>query len=673
MGRVPLIVLFSALLTVTARGADTDPYAGITIQKLRNGMTVVLAPSPYARTIEMELRVLSGWSAEDPDTPGIAHLVEHAVFRDERLAADDSYLQLIKEKAGGNANGVTSWNSTSFTASLPSLKGIWALNEFSRMLMNRKFTDTQIEKCRREVLLEVGEPDNLLQQFLAQFHRLLPARPDFFETEFGIRGKTMAEDQVRRRTLTLGAADAQEFYRRHYVPNNMVLFYAGPFRVKETLDFVKSTFEVFPEQESFEASPDPDPKPRNRPYYRSRVATRDAWISYGAKFWNIEPEDEMALRLYFEFVSHRLMKKLRNEAAQTYTADVDLYVDEKRYGYAAVSFETPRDRYQESLRFLDELVREETQARALKNADIVKARELLASDTELIEKDSESMIRLAERLWQFRRAYGREDTPWQVFQKLDEDSIRERLKALLRPQHRYLSTIEPPLLFRGEWLGLVAFLLTLAVWLGRKLLLRPFEHTSVRYVRKIKYRPIFVLGYACFVVLILAGYCRVVGLADRALLHWPLFQSTYLLSEYVEGAIFLVGAVAAVLAFLALLPRKIIVTDKDLVLKSFTYFSRRFRLTSVRRVVVCRWHHIFTRGIWRTRLRWLHWSPLRKGIVLELDRRRAYYLGFSNADEVFEELQEILHAPSPAAASAVPPAAPAAPTAATAATAATGK
>ncbi len=200
MPEIRYIVSLLSFLCLGALGAGIDPHSGITLHTLTNGMTVVLAPSSNARNTEIEIRVNTGWNAEDAANLGVAHLVEHAVFRDERLGANQSYLQLIKEKAGGSANGVTSWKSTSFYASVTPLKGVWVLNEFSHMLMNRKLNADQIDKCRAEVLLEMGEPHNFFQAFLARLNPLEWEQPDFFETEFDVRGKNEPDEDIRRGT-----------------------------------------------------------------------------------------------------------------------------------------------------------------------------------------------------------------------------------------------------------------------------------------------------------------------------------------------------------------------------------------------------------------------------------------------------------------------------------------
>lgn len=639
--RLKFLFIFICLAAHPLARAGTDPYAGIAVHTLANGMTVVLAPAANARNIEVELRVNSGWNAEEPGSLGVAHLVEHALFRDERLGADQSYLQLIKEKAGGNANGVTSAKSTSFFASVPSLKGIWVLNEFSRMILNRTLTAQQLDKSRSEVLLEMGEPHNILQSFFSRLSPVNWEQPDFFETEFGVTSKNEAEEEVRRGTAQVTVAQAQEFYEKHYAPGNMVLFYSGPFKTKETLAFMRDTFEAFPDRD-FPESDDQTPKPRESPYVRSRFATRDSWISVGVKFWDIAAEDELALRLYFEYLAHRLMKKVRNESGETYSAEAKVWVDEQRYGYAVVSFETPRVQFEKNLAAVEELFRFEIEQKQLSNEDIAAARNLLAGESQLIDNDAEAMAKLADKLYTFRRTYQTSETPYSVFEKLSNDAMRDRLTALFRPERRYRSLVEPPILFRGEYVPLWLFMGLLTLLVCRWILLKPFDYTAVRYVRKIKYRPAFLFTLGLLFLNLAWLLSQVATLADRLLLHWNWWESTFLLSQYAEGTVIVVLGVVLAMAFLSLIPRKLIVADNHLILKSATYFSRRFPRTAIKSIATCRPYHLATRKLWRPRMRVLHWAIWKKGILIDLKKGNAYYLGFRDADKVLDELEEIL-------------------------------
>ncbi len=626
--------------------AGEDPYEGITIHELKNGLTVVLAPSGDARTIEVEARVHTGWTAETRRNAGAAHLLEHALFRDDRLGKDQSYAQHIKEKAAGYANGSTSWKSTSFTASVPSLKGAWVLNEFARMLFNRSFTQDQVDKSAAEVLLELGEEKNFFQSLLGFLIPFEWETPDFFESEFGFDHKSAPDEKVRKNTKRLTALDVQEFYDRYYGPSNIVLFYAGPFKVKETMQFLSDTFEAFPGKPR-EKTKGVVAHPRRHPYLRSQVATRDAWISIGTKFWDIEAQDEMVLRSYFESLSHRLMKKLRNESAETYSVDATVWTDEGRFGYATLSLETPLQRFEKNLAQIEGQIRHETEEGKFTDEEIAEAKAMSLDSVKLLERGSDTMARLANQYFDFRINYDTEKTPYQVLNAIPPDEFRARLTKLFAPERRYLALVEPPILFRGEYVPLALLTLLLTIALCRSMSLKPFDHTAIRYVRKIKYGAGSILVYTIAVLALIWCSMRLGFGVHRVLLYWPWFQSSYVLSEYLEGAL-LVALLTLVLgSFLSFLPRKLILTRDSILLKSVSYRSREFPLSAFLHLCVMRPHEFFKRRLWERKLRWHHWALWRRGVLMELQGRRAYFLWFKQPDKVVDEFHSAMQGEAP--------------------------
>ncbi len=618
-----------------------DPYAPIKRYVLDNGLTVMLAPSGNAKTVEVELKIQAGWGAETRGNQGAARLVERAFLRDETRGGEQTFQHRVRE-AGGEASGSTGATSTSFYASVPSNRGIWVLNEYSMLLAERTLSAESVNKARAELLLELGEPHSLVQTFLEGLLPTTSRGPDFFQTEFRIKTSMKSDpDSLRRDLRGLTVEQANVYLKTYYRPSNAVLLVAGPFKQEATLAFIRETFEGQKSDPRIVA-PTQEVVPRTEPYFRSRVADRDSRISVGTKFWNITAEDEMVLKVYFEYLANRLTKQLRNAHGQAYGAEATVWVDDRRFGYALVSFQSPSQHFRQHLESVRALVQRETMEGDLTNESLIAAHDVFSRYMDLIQNDAETMARLASRLYSFQTVYKTSETPYQVFEKLTPEKFRQQLRGLFHPRKEYLSLEEPPLYFRTESTLIYLFAILLSIQLCRRRYLGEFEYTTIRYVRKIKYQPVITMVLTLGFVAVLWTASQLSVLVAWLFIHSSMIQSTFLLSQYLQGAVGVFLLVSGALSYLCLIPRKIILTDRSLLLKSMSYASRRIDLLTIRDISVLRPHQLFTHHMWTRRTFIAHWTPWRRGVLIRLETGHAYYLGFRDAAKVAEEIRAVM-------------------------------
>lgn len=634
--------LTAAAIAMTVQAGHEDPYSNISHQKLENGLVIVLAPSSSARTVEVELQVQTGWNEEDSSNRGVAHLMEHLAFRDSSLPYHQNYIQRIRE-AGGEVNTATTATYTSFFASVPSIRGIWVLNEFASLSLGRKFTEQDIEKAKSDALLELGESEDPLPAILRLVIPRLSKSPDFFSTEFGVVNPIKTEiEKIRRSTKNLTLEQIQAFYDRFYVPNNITLIVAGPFKKDATLSFIKETFERYPIVLPEEKLQNEPYYARPQPYHRSKVASRKSRITIGTKFWDITQEDEIVLKLYLDYLANRVTKQLRTETGETFNAESKVWVDERRFGFAFITFETTNQNFRKNLNYVKRLIWNETVGGNFSDNAIQQARNLYYQYLPQIEKDPATLVKLASRLYSFQRRYGGELTPHSVFMKLSNAEFREHLRGVFHPSQEYLYLEEPPLTFRGE--ALILYLLTalFSLLLGRRLFLKRFDYVSLRYVRKIRYQPVVVVVLLILFVDALWLVSQTMSIIDDLLLSSQIVQSTFILSEYLLSALMVFALVLAAISYFCLIPRKLIVTQHHIYIKSLSYASHKIEIRQLRDLFVCRPHNIFFNRLWNWKIILFHWTPWRKGILLRLKNGRGYYLSFTNAQKVAEELHEVL-------------------------------
>lgn len=209
---------------------------GISEYRLANGLRVLLFPDQSKQTITVNITYLVGSAHENYGETGMAHLLEHMVFKGTPRHPD---IPQELSKHGARPNGTTSWDRTNyfetFAATEENLK--WALDlEADRMVNSfiaKKDLDSEMTVVRNE--MEAGENS----PFGVTFQRAISTAylwHNYGKMTIGARSDV---ENVPIERL-------QAFYRTYYQPDNAVLLVAGKFDVDKTLGLIASTFGPIP-------------------------------------------------------------------------------------------------------------------------------------------------------------------------------------------------------------------------------------------------------------------------------------------------------------------------------------------------------------------------------------------------------------------------------------------
>lgn len=166
---------------------------------------------------------------EGPDQLGLAHFVEHTIFKG---TARRSSMQIINrmEAVGGELNAFTTKEETVVYTAFPAGNLQRAAELVADLTCNSQFPEREIDKERDVVADEI---DSYLDS---------PSEAVFddFEDEM-FRGSALGHNILGTRAAldTFTPEVCRAYLKRWYVPGNMVLFYAGdeaPDRVFRTLE-----------------------------------------------------------------------------------------------------------------------------------------------------------------------------------------------------------------------------------------------------------------------------------------------------------------------------------------------------------------------------------------------------------------------------------------------------
>ena len=644
--------LFALCLVIAAAWpalADSDPFNSIEHVKLANGIQVFLAPSTEATITNVRVDVKVGYGVEDRRNFGVAHLLEHVLFRDKQLKDEMSYLQLIKE-AGGEANGGTSRRVTSYYGSIPAAKGEWLLEVIGKMLLSPSINEDYVAKEKSTVELERGRPGPITQALGIHPMEIIQPRylalPGFWETEFGVDYEdkfTLTQEQLSTQRLT--TEKVREFYEGYYHPANMQIFVAGNFDRAKIMAQIESTWAKLPARPNGKTMFEEDkPNPRAKPYRRAQVTERP-YVSIGTKFWGATKRDADVLDSYAEYLAHRLMKEIRNKKGQTYTASGHT-VYSRGFGYTYVDFQTSKESFDENLALTREMIEKEARGGGLTDEQVRESVTMYLDKYKLTGREADGLMAIASEYAVILEDYGQFASPYAALLSITPEEYRAALKKHYAPDQSYESLYQPNLFFQGDFMLLIAASLIAAFYLLRRSLTKPFVNDRIRWVRNVSYPPLKLVE-ALGLVLVWYLYCHVHYLLELGTSYVGLISAHVALSYYFENALKVVMLVALAQGVLSFLPRKLMVMDDFLVIKSVSYYSRRVKLSEIASVELRRsWTFPFPLKLWlgRVRYRVFCFSPKiwRKALIVNLADGRSYAFSVSHPEKVLAELQSFV-------------------------------
>jgi zinc protease len=209
---------------------------GITEYQLSNGLRVLLAPDASKPTTTVNVTYLVGSRHENYGETGMAHLLEHMVFK-----GTPKFGNLMQEldKRGMDFNGSTYFDRTNyyqtFSANPDNLK--WAIEMEADRMVNcfiaRKDLDSEFSVVRNE--MESGENS----PFMSLWRRMAATAFDWHNYGKATIGARSDVENVKIENL-------QNFYRKYYQPDNAVLLVAGKFDTESTLALIQKEFGAIP-------------------------------------------------------------------------------------------------------------------------------------------------------------------------------------------------------------------------------------------------------------------------------------------------------------------------------------------------------------------------------------------------------------------------------------------
>ena len=212
---------------------------GITEYQLDNGLKFLLFPDQSKQQITVNITYLVGSRHEGYGETGMAHLLEHLVFKGTPNHPD---IPAELTERGASPNGTTWFDRTNYFETFPATDDNleWALDlEADRMInsfISKEDLDSEMTVVRNEWERGENSPGGVLQKRLMstafQWH-------NYGNSTIGARAdiENVPIDRL------------QAFYRKYYQPDNAVLVVAGKFDPERAIELVEEKFGPIPRPE----------------------------------------------------------------------------------------------------------------------------------------------------------------------------------------------------------------------------------------------------------------------------------------------------------------------------------------------------------------------------------------------------------------------------------------
>jgi zinc protease len=241
---IPAAVLLGAsmlLFTAPAQAADPAQPAkvttveGITEYRLDNGLRVLLFPDPSRPIVTVNLTVFVGSRHEGYGETGMAHLLEHMLFKG--TPTHPNVPKALRDHGARIFNGSTWVDRTNYYETMPATDenldfGIkLEADRLVNSYVKREDLASEMTVVRNEFEAGENNPENILSQ------RMMAVAYEWHNYGKSTIGNRSDIERVPIENL-------QAFYRKYYRVDNCILVVAGKFDEKKALDYIGKYFGV---------------------------------------------------------------------------------------------------------------------------------------------------------------------------------------------------------------------------------------------------------------------------------------------------------------------------------------------------------------------------------------------------------------------------------------------
>ncbi|HRY04603.1 MAG TPA: pitrilysin family protein [Beijerinckiaceae bacterium] len=218
-----------------ASGAHAGPH--IAHSRLDNGMEVVVIPDHRAPVVTHMVWYRNGSADDPPLKSGIAHFLEHLMFKGTKTHPQGEFSSLVSD-LGGQENAFTGHDYTSYFQRVPR-EHLGTMMEYEADRMTNLVLSDEVVAPERDVVLEE--------------RRMRTDSDPSAELSEAVQAALFAHHPYGTPIIgwgheieTLGREDALAYYERFYTPENAILVVAGDVQPADVEKLARETYGRIP-------------------------------------------------------------------------------------------------------------------------------------------------------------------------------------------------------------------------------------------------------------------------------------------------------------------------------------------------------------------------------------------------------------------------------------------
>lgn len=224
--------VFLFFLTMNALFLNAIQIPTIYKKQLSNGLTVLVRPADTMQKVSVQVWYNIGSKDEDLREKGLAHFIEHMIFKGTEILSESDIPEITKILSG-YANAMTSYDTTNYLFNLPPAYWKEALPLIADCMKNCTFKEDILNAELKAVIAEMKKYHDDFKRILIQklIGSIFPDHP----YHYPIIG-------FKQDLWNLSRANLHEFYKKHYLPNNATLVIIGKVDPQEAFELTEKYF-----------------------------------------------------------------------------------------------------------------------------------------------------------------------------------------------------------------------------------------------------------------------------------------------------------------------------------------------------------------------------------------------------------------------------------------------
>jgi predicted Zn-dependent peptidase len=206
----------------------------IFLHTLPNGLRVVYQQQKQTQIVNVGVMILAGSRDESATENGIAHYIEHCVFKGAGKRKPHQVLKRL-DSVGGELNAFTTREKTCYYGTVHKTHTSRALELLADLVFNPLLPEKELEKEKQVIVDEIDMYDDTPDESIYDelYLNLFPNQA---------MGKNILG--TKETVASFSRSDVINFMNKHYVPHNMVVSIAGNLSPESVFQKVETCFNI---------------------------------------------------------------------------------------------------------------------------------------------------------------------------------------------------------------------------------------------------------------------------------------------------------------------------------------------------------------------------------------------------------------------------------------------